>query len=49
MGDGRLISSDTSQAQTEDFELAYPTIYPIYDLPERLKGLVLHIHDTGSS
>ena len=31
---GRLTSSDTSQAQTQGFELAHPNFYPIDELLE---------------
>lgn len=32
---GRLGSSDTSQAQIQDSELAHPNVYPISELRER--------------
>ena len=35
-----MISPDTSQAQTQGFELAHPKIYPISELLEYMKGLV---------
>lgn len=38
---GRLSSSDTAQAQIQDFELDHPSIYPIYELLEPVKGLGL--------
>ena len=38
-----LTSSDTSQAQIQGFELAHPNIYPINELLECMKGLVLLI------
>ena len=40
---GRLISSATTQAQIQVFELAHPSIYPIYELLECVKGFVLQI------
>ena len=41
----RLTSSDTSQAQIQGFELAHPNIYPINELLECMKGLVLQIQN----
>ena len=38
-----LTRSNTSQAQIQDFELAHPNIYPIDELLEYMKGLVLQI------
>ena len=38
-----LTSSDTSQAQIQGFELAHPNIYPINELLECMKVLVLQI------
>ena len=38
-----VTSSDTKQAQIHSFELADPKIYPIYKLPEHMKGTVLKI------
>ena len=38
---GGLINSATFQAQIQGFELAHPNIYPIYELLECVKGLVL--------
>ena len=40
-----LTSSDTSQAQIQGFELAHPNIYPINELLECMKGLVLQIQN----
>ena len=37
-----LTSSAPTQAQTQGFELAQPSIYLIYDLLEHVKGPVLH-------
>lgn len=37
---GKLTSSDISQAQTQDFELVHPNIYPIDKLLEYMMGLV---------
>lgn len=48
-----LTSLDTCQAQIPGFELARPSIYPISELLECVKELVLQIqkpqdpHDTG--
>jgi hypothetical protein len=40
--DGRaLTNSVTTQAETQGFELAQPSIHPIYELLELVKGLVL--------
>ena len=41
----RLTSSDTSQPQIQAFELAHPNIYPIYELLEFIKELVLKIQN----
>jgi hypothetical protein len=38
-----LTSSDTSQAQIQDFELVYPNIYSIDELLDCMKGPVLQI------
>ena len=38
-----LTSSFTFQTQIQGFELAYPNIYPVYELLELLKGLDLQI------
>ena len=37
----RLTNSLTTQMQIQGFELAHPSIYPMYKLPELLRGLVL--------
>ena len=37
------MTSATTQAQIQGFELAHSNIYPIYELPEDVKGLVLQI------
>lgn len=37
----RWASSATSQTQIQGFELALPNSYPIYELLECIKGLVL--------
>ena len=42
---GRLTNSATIQAQIQGFELAHPNIYPIYELLECMKGLVLQIQN----
>ena len=42
---GGLTSSDTSQAQIQGFELAHPNIYPMDELPECIKRLVLQIQN----
>jgi len=42
---GRVTSSDTSQAQIRDFELACPNIYPIDELLECVKRPVLQIQN----
>jgi hypothetical protein len=39
----RQTNSVASQAQIQGFELAHPNIYPVYDLLECMKGLVLQI------
>lgn len=41
----RLTSSDTYQAQIQGSELTYPNIYPIDELMECMKGLVLQIQN----
>ena len=38
-----LTNSAATQAQTQGFELVHPNIYPIHELLEHLKGLVLQI------
>jgi hypothetical protein len=40
-----MSSSDTSQAQIQVFELAHPNIYPISELLECRKGLLLQIQN----
>lgn len=42
---GKLVvnSSDTTQSQIQGFEVAQPSICPIYKLLEPVKGLVLQI------
>jgi hypothetical protein len=40
---GRLNNSAITQAQIQGFELAHLNIYPIYELLEHMKGLVLQI------
>ena len=40
---GRLTGLDTTQAQVQNFELAHPNIYPIYELLKHMKEPVLHI------
>lgn len=40
---GRLTSSDTAQAKTQGFELAYHNVYPINELLESMKGQILQI------
>lgn len=40
---GGLTRSETSQAQIQGFELAHSNIYPINELPECTKELVLQI------
>lgn len=42
---GRLNSSDTSQAQVQDYELAHPNIYSIDELLEFMKGAVLQFQN----
>ena len=37
-----LTNLTTTQAKIQGFELAYPNIYPIYDLLKYMKGPVLH-------
>lgn len=37
----RLTNSATTQTQIQDFELAYPNMYPMYKLLELLRGLAL--------
>jgi len=48
---GRLINSAFTQVQIQGFEFAHPNIYPIYELLEHAKGLVLKVqsrlHNTG--
>ena len=45
---GRLTNSATTQAQIQDFELAHPNIYPMYDLPECMKGQSCRSKAAGS-
>jgi hypothetical protein len=45
---GRLSSSATTQAEIQGFELAYPNIYPNYELLEHIKGTVLQKQAAGS-
>ena len=40
----RLTSSATTQVHILDLDLAHPNIYPILDLLESVKGLVLWNH-----
>ena len=40
----RLTISATLEAQIQDFELANPNIYTMYELLEQMKGPVLQIH-----
>ena len=40
-------NSDTTQAQIQSFDLAYANIYPIDELLECMKGLVLQIKMQG--
>ena len=49
----RLTNSATTQVQIWGFELSHPNNYPVYELLEHMKGLVLQnqsyedLHDTG--
>lgn len=45
---GGLTISATSQDQAKDFELAHPNIYPLYDLLDLMRGLILRFKDEGS-
>ena len=39
---GSLNNTATTQAQTQDFGLVYPSIYTIHELLEIMKRMVLH-------
>lgn len=41
----RLANSASTQAHTQAFELSIPSIYPIYDMVETMKRLVLQYHN----
>ena len=41
----RLTNSAFTQVHTQAFELSLPSIYPIYDMMETMKRLVLQCHN----
>ena len=44
---GRVTNSAPTQARIQGFELAHLKIYPIYELLEHVKGLILQIQSCG--
>lgn len=42
-----LTNSTTTQTQVQSFELSHPNVYPIYELPKHVHGLVLEIQAAG--
>jgi hypothetical protein len=45
VGERKLVGLDISQAQIQGFELVHPSIYPINELLEWMKNLVLQMQN----